>query len=223
VTIDTTAPVPAATSSDFTGISGFAVDVITALGEVGVGFLILLETFIPPIPSEIILALAGFLSSQGSISVVLVIVAATLGGYAGAAALYALGRFFGEERSVRLLARLPLVDREDFERSADWLHRHGAGAVFFGRLVPLMRSLISLPAGAIHMPFWRFSAFTIAGSAIWNTVLVLLGYAFGSQYELIAHYSDYLNYVVYAVMLGIVIWLVARAIRRRSRPAVEEA
>jgi membrane protein DedA with SNARE-associated domain len=220
VTISATAP-DSSSSSDFSGISGFVFDVITALGEVGVGFLILLETFIPPIPSEIILALAGFLARQGSINVVLVIVFATLGGYAGAAALYWLGRKFGEERSIRMLAKLPLVDGDDFRRSAAWLHKHGTGAVFFGRLVPLVRSLISLPAGATRMPFWRFSLFTIAGSAIWNALLVLLGYAFGSQYELIAHYSDYLNYAVYAVIAGCLVWLVVRAVKRRGVPATE--
>jgi membrane protein DedA with SNARE-associated domain len=204
-------------SEEFTGISRIALDVITALGEFGVAVLVFVETIFPPIPSEIILALAGFQATQGQLNVVLVVVAATLGGYLGAVVLYWIGRLFGEERSVHYLAKLPLVYRSDFEASAAWLHKHGRGAVFFGRLVPLVRSLISLPAGATRMPFVSFTIFTLAGSAIWNTLLVGAGYLLGQQYELIAEYSDYLNYVVYAAIVGVLVFLVVRAIRRHRR------
>lgn len=206
---------PAQPAAEFTGISGVGFDVMTALGELGVGLLILLETFVPPVPSEVVLALAGFLASQGLLNVGLVIVAATLGSYVGAAVLYWLGRKLGQERAIDLLARLPLVDREDFVRAALWLGRHGRNAVFFGRLVPLVRSLISLPAGAMRMRFLEFSVLTVAGSLIWNLVLVLGGYALGSQYELMAEYSDYLNYALYAAIAGFLGWLVLRDVRRR--------
>lgn len=206
-------PVP--TVDEFSGLAGLAFDVITALGEVGVGLLILLETVVPPVPSEVVLALAGFLASQGVMNVALVIAAATLGGYLGAVILYSFGRLLGEERAIHLLAKLPLVDRQDFERSSQWLRRHGGKSVFYGRLVPLVRSLISLPAGALRIPFLKFSILTILGSTIWNSVLVLGGYALGSQYQVIAEYSDLLNYALYLGLAGLLGWLVIRHFRRQ--------
>ncbi|WP_431219041.1 DedA family protein [Leifsonia xyli] len=202
---------------DLGGIAGLAAQVMVALGEVGVGLCSLAEVVFPPIPSEVILPFAGFLSFQGSLNVVLVLVAATLGGFGGAVLLYILGRRLGEERAVRLLARLPLVDEADFRRSADRLRRHGRGAVFFGRLVPLVRSLISLPAGATRMPFGRFALFTLAGTLLWNAVLVGAGYALGTQYHLVERYTEYLDIVIYVVAALVVGGLVLRRISRARR------
>ena len=215
-TISPTAPAAASTGEELGGVAGFATDLIDALGAPGVGVLTFAETVFPPIPSEIILPLAGFVASRGDLDYVQVLVAATLGGYFGAVLLYGLGRLVGERRSIRALSRLPLVDARDFERSAGWLHRHGRSAVFFGRLVPGVRSLISLPAGATRMPFARFSVFTIAGTLIWNAVLVTLGLALGRHYDVVVQYSEVLDVAVYAVLAGVVVWLVVRALRRRG-------
>jgi membrane protein DedA with SNARE-associated domain len=200
---------------ELTGVLGWAERVITALGEWGVALLVLLETVFPPVPSEVILPLAGFLSSQGSLNLALVVLTSTLGAYLGALLLYGLGAELGLERSIRGLSKLPLVDREDFERAADWLDRHGRASVFFGRLVPGVRSLISLPAGARRMPLVSFSLFTLAGSGVWNAALISLGAALGSQYALVERYSRFLNYAVYAALAVLVAWLVLRALRRK--------
>ncbi|TBN58668.1 DedA family protein [Glaciihabitans arcticus] len=189
------------------------------IGEWGVGLFTLLETVFPPIPSEIVLPLAGFLSQQGDLNLVLVIVTSTVGAYLGALLLYFLGAKLGLERSIRGLSKLPLVDRSDFEKAADWFGRHGRSAVFFGRLIPGVRSLISLPAGAARMNLLTFSIFTVAGSALWNTLLISLGAALGTQYNLIEQYSRYLNYAVYVAIAGVVVWLVVRRIRRNRLPA----
>jgi membrane protein DedA with SNARE-associated domain len=207
------------TVGDLHGIVGFAARLIDALGELGVGFLTLLETVFPPIPSEVILPLAGFLAQHGDLNLLLVFLAATAGAYAGAAILYWLGRKAGEERSIRLLAKLPLVDRSDFEKAAGWLHRHGRSAVFFGRLIPGVRSLISLPAGSTEMAFLSFSLFTIAGSAIWNGLLIGLGALLGTQYELIDKYSSVLDIAVYVAVGALLLWLVIRRIRRERASA----
>jgi membrane protein DedA with SNARE-associated domain len=199
------------------GILGFATRIIQALSEWGVGLLTLIETVFPPIPSEVILPLAGFLSNRGDMNIVLVFLTATLGGYAGALLLYWLGRAYGEERIIRTLSKIPLLDREDFERAAGWLHRHGRRAVFFGRLIPGVRSLISLPAGATRMPIGTFSVFTIAGTALWNALLIGLGAALGSQYELIDKYSSILDAIIIGlVVLGIVLLVIRRVKRRRA-------
>lgn len=204
----------AAPTTDIGGLVGFALTLMDGIGEWGVGLFTLLETVFPPIPSEIVLPLAGFLAHQGELNLALTIVTSTAGAYVGALGLYWLGATLGLERAIRWLAKLPLVDREDFERAADWFTRHGRSAVFFGRLIPGVRSLISLPAGASRMNLVTFSLFTIAGSALWNSLLIGLGAALGTQYEVIAQYSDCLNYAVYAAIIGVVVWLVVRRVRR---------
>ncbi|MDH6238536.1 DedA family protein [Cryobacterium sp. CG_9.6] len=207
--------IPMATNpGDLGGIVGFAATLMNSIGEWGVGLFTLLETVFPPIPSEVILPLAGFLSQQGDMNIVLVIITSTLGAYVGGLVLYLLGAALGMERSIRWLAKLPLVDRADFEKAAGWFSRHGKSAVFFGRLIPGVRSLISLPAGADRMNLAVFSAFTIAGSGIWNGLLISLGAALGTQYELIDQYSSFLNYAVYAAIAAVVIWLVVRRVHR---------
>ena len=203
-------------TEELSGILGYAARAIEALGAWGVGLLTLLETVFPPIPSEVILPLAGFLTRQGQMSFVLVLITSTVGAYLGALLLYALGARLGLERSIRWLSKVPLTDREDFEKAAGWFSRHGRAAVFFGRLLPGVRSLISLPAGAQRMNLLTFSVFTIAGSGLWNTLLIGLGALLGTQYQLIDQYSQYLDYAVYAALAVVVLLLVRRRFRRRS-------
>ncbi|BCW17908.1 DedA family protein [Pseudarthrobacter enclensis] len=196
------------------GLVGAAAQVIENLGEWGVGAFTLAETVVPPIPSEVILPLAGYLAKQGSLNLGLIFLTSTLGAYLGALFLYWLGARLGLERSIRGLSKLPLVDREDFEHAAGWFRRHGRSSIFFGRLLPGVRSLISLPAGASSMPLGTFTIFTLAGSALWNGALIGLGYLLGTQYHLIEGYSKYLNYAVYAAIAIAVVLLVVRRVRR---------
>ncbi|MFP7759969.1 DedA family protein [Marisediminicola sp. LYQ85] len=203
-----------AAADDLSGLVGIAARIIAALGEVGVGLLTLVETVFPPIPSEVILPLAGFLANTGDLDFALVLVSATAGSYLGALALYYLGLWVGEERTIRVLSRLPLVDREDFERASGWFSRHGRSAVFFGRLIPGVRSLISLPAGAARMPVGVFSVFTVGGSLAWNAFLVGGGFALGTQYELVDRYSGVLDVVVIAAIVVVVVLLVVRRVRK---------
>lgn len=196
------------------GLVGIAANILAAFGELGVGFLTLVETVFPPIPSEVILPLAGFLANRGEMQVGLVIASATVGSYLGALVLYWLGRKLGEDRSIRLLSHLPLVDRADFENASAWFGRNGRSAVFFGRLIPGVRSLISLPAGARGMPIGQFSVFTVAGSLLWNSALIAAGYALATQYALVDGYSHILDYFVIAAVVAFVGWLVVRRIRR---------
>jgi membrane protein DedA with SNARE-associated domain len=200
---------------DLTGIVGFAARAVDSLGEWGVGLFTLTETVFPPIPSEVILPLAGFLARLGSMNFVLVHFTSTLGAYLGALVLYWLGARLGLERSIRWLARIPLVDREDLENAAAWFRRHGRSAVFFGRLLPGVRSLISLPAGAQRMNLGTFSVFTIAGSGLWNGLLIGLGALLGPQYRLIDEYARFLNYAVCAAVVFVVGRVILRSIRRR--------
>ena len=205
---------PGTPVDEMDGLIGFAARAVEALGEWGVGLFTLAETVFPPIPSEVILPLAGFLTRQGTMNMTLVLVTSTLGAYVGALLLYWLGARLGLERSIRWLSKLPLMDRADFEMAAVWFSRHGRSAVFFGRLLPGVRSLISLPAGAARMHLGTFSAFTLAGSGIWNGLLIGLGALLGIQYRLIGEYSRFLNYALYAALAVVVGSLIVRSIRR---------
>jgi membrane protein DedA with SNARE-associated domain len=207
--------VQAAAGRELTGLSGVVSDVVAALGEVGVGLLTLAENVFPPIPSEVILPLAGYLANRGRLDVVWVLIAATAGSLLGALILYALGARLGEDRAKRLLARLPLVDVEDIDRAAGWFRRHGSSAVFFGRLIPGVRSLISVPAGADRMPVLRFTMLTLVGSALWNTLLVGAGYALGTQWRVVDRYAGVLDWIVIAVVVGMICLGIGRRLRQR--------
>ena len=196
------------------GLTGLVLRIIEALGEWGVALMLFIETVFPPIPSEVILPLAGFLAGAGRMDLTLVLVLATLGSYVGALVLYWLGAGIGFERTARWFGRLPLVDEDDFRKAADWFHRHGKSAVFFGRLVPVVRSLISLPAGADRMHLGTFSVFTILGSGLWNSLLVLGGAALGTQYEQIEGYTEWIDRAVYAAVVIVVGLFVVRRVRR---------
>lgn len=203
--------------NELTGLSGWVADVMVALGVWGVGLLTALETLFPPIPSEVVLPLAGYLAERGRMGLLAVVVSATVGGLFGALVLYEVARRLGQERAARLVAHIPLVDREDVDRAVGWFARHGAASVFFGRLIPGVRSLISLPAGAAAMPLARFIVFTTAGTLVWNVLLVGAGYLLGSQWQQAEQYSNYLNYALYTAMVCCVGWLVVRRIRKRVR------
>lgn len=203
--------------SDLTGISGWIADVIEKLDAVGVGLLIILETVFPPIPSEVVLLLAGFVAGQGEISLVAIIVAATVGSVAGSLILYAAGAVLGRQRFYRIVDWMPLVDVADMQVAEKWFVRRGRAAVFFGRLIPLVRSGISVPAGLTRMPLGQFILYTAIGSGIWNTLFILLGYWVGDQWQDVGHYSDYINRAILALVVIAVLWYVFRVYRRRGR------
>lgn len=180
------------------GLSGWAADVVDALGELGLGLLVVLENVFPPIPSEPVLALAGVLASQGALSLTLVLLASTLGSAGGALVLYGLGARVGRDRVLRLFDRLPLVDRADYQRADDWFVQHGTAAVLIGRFIPVVRSLVSVPAGVSRLPLGRFVVLTMLGSGLWNGGFVMIGYLAGESVDL-GVLSRGLDLAVYAV------------------------
>lgn len=206
-------PLSAAGTADLSGLAGWVADVMSALGAVGVGLLTLLETVFPPVPSEVVLPLAGFLAQQGRMGLAAVLVAATLGSVAGALVLYELGRRLGQHRAMALLARMPLVESSDVDSAAAWFDRHGPIAVLVGRLAPGVRSLVSLPAGAARMNVLLFTGLTALGSAAWNALLVGAGVLLGTQWQRVEEYS----WVLDVLLVGAVAVLVGLGLRRRLR------
>lgn len=216
----TPAALESPTDHGFTGLTGLAADVLTSFGDVGVGLLVFIEVLVPPIPSEVILPFAGYLSQSGGLTLGWLIFWATLASWLGALLLYGLGRAIGIRRAIGLLAATRLVSRTDLERGAEWFTRAGAWTVLVGRMVPGVRSLISLPAGAARMGLVRFSVYTILGSGAWNALLIGVGAALGSQHELLEGYLKYLDYAVYgAILLALAILILRRVREARAERA----
>ncbi|WP_404801837.1 DedA family protein [Brevibacterium aurantiacum] len=204
-------------AENLSGFSGWAVRLMEALGPLGVGFLVFLDNIFPPIPSELVLPLAGFTASQGSMNIVLAIIFATVGSVVGAVILWALGKWIGLERISRIAVKMPLVDVDDVHKTVGWFDKHGDKAVFFGRMVPIFRSLISIPAGMRNMSIIKFLVLTTAGSAIWNTILIVAGFYLGENWSIVETYAGYFQtLVIVAVVVFVVVWIVLK-IRKRSR------
>lgn len=189
-------------------------DLMDALGAPGAGLAIALENLFPPLPSEVILPLAGFAASSGRMNLIAVLLWTTAGSVVGALALYGIGALLGRDRTVAIAGKLPLVKVSDIEKTEAWFLRHGTKAVFFGRMIPIFRSLISVPAGVERMRLPVFLALTTLGSAIWNTVFVLAGYALGDNWsEVSGIASTYSKVILAAAALALVVFVVMRLLR----------
>lgn len=181
------------------------------LGAPGAGLAIAAENLFPPLPSELILPLAGFAAGQGRMTLFSALLWTTLGSVLGALALYGVGALLGRDRMLAIAAKLPLVKVSDVEKTERWFQRHGNKAVFFGRMVPIFRSLISVPAGIERMSIPAFLVLTTLGSLIWNAIFVLAGYALGENWEEVTGYVDaYSKVVLVAAVLAVLAFLVAR-------------
>jgi membrane protein DedA with SNARE-associated domain len=207
-------------TEELTGVAGWAVDLMETLGGPGAGLAIAIENLFPPIPSEIVLPLAGFTASQGSFTLAEAIFWTTLGSVVGALAMYGLGAVLGRRRMYVVWGWLPLVRTEDLQRCEAWFAQHGTQAVFFGRMVPIFRSLISVPAGIERMSIPVFLVLTTLGSLLWNTTFIVAGYELGEQWHRVDPYASTFQKVVIAVVVLLVCWWTvnrARSIRAARR------
>lgn len=197
-------------------------EIMEQYGYWGVGLLIALENVFPPIPSEVILTFGGFMTTYSDLTVTGVILAATLGSVLGAVILYGIGYLMNVdvlERWIDKYGRFLRLKREDLRRADRWFDRYGYWTVFFCRMIPLIRSLISIPAGMSQMKFGLFLVFTTLGTLIWNIALVLVGAAVGGSWETIVMYMDIYSNIVYAVIGVSVLVLFYLVIRRRKNAA----
>lgn len=199
-------------------LGDIVVAVMEALGPIGLGLAVFVENIFPPIPSELFLALAGFTAANGTFTPAAGILWATIGSVTGALVLYGLGAWFGRRRLYKAAYVMPLVDIDDVERTERWFIKYGYWTVFLGRMVPVFRSLISIPAGIERMNLWVFALLTTVGSAIWNTLFIMGGYFLGSNFHLIADYADvFSNVVLVLVVVVLVVWVTIRVVRNRRR------
>jgi len=193
-------------------LSTWVSDVISAIGYVGVALLVALESVFPPIPSEVVLPFAGFYAGRGDASVLGMMLAATVGSIVGAWILYGLAAWIGPDRLRAFVVhrgRWFGVKEHDLDRAEVWFDRRANAAVLLGRCVPLVRSIVSIPAGFRRMPFLRFTLYTALGSLIWNVALVGAGALLGSRWEQVGSVVGVLQWVVIvgiAVLLGWFVW-----------------
>lgn len=216
VTTLTPAVAAAAAAQDqswLTSLADWTVSLMEIIGPVGAGVAIALENLFPPLPSEVVLPMAGLTASRGSFTLAEALIWTTVGSIVGAYVLYGLGRWLGAERLRAIAAKVPLLHPEDVDRTVAWFERHGGKAVFFGRMIPIFRSLISIPAGVAKMSPLRFGLLTGAGSLVWNTIFVLAGYLLGENWHVIEQYADILQYVVIAVVVIGVAWFLYARVR----------
>ena len=189
----------------------WVVATIDSWGYLGVFFLMVAENVFPPIPSEVIMPLAGFLAGSGRMSLSLTMLVGTLGSVIGTLMWYYVGLWFGEERLKRFAARHGrwlTLSPGDIDAAHHWFARHGAMAVFFGRMIPAIRTLISVPAGLARMPLWQFLIYTVAGSALWTGVLTFAGLALHENYARVADYVDPVSKLVVVAVVAIYLYRV---------------
>ncbi|WP_447006016.1 DedA family protein [Saccharothrix isguenensis] len=199
-------------------VVSWVIDLMETLGAPGAGIAIALENLFPPLPSELFLPLAGFTASQGKMSLVAAILWTTVGSVAGALTLYYLGALLGRDRMRAIARRMPLMKLSDVDRTEEWFARHGKATVFFGRMVPIFRSLISIPAGVERMALPAFVLLTAAGSLIWNSALIVAGYVLGENYHVVDQYMGVVGKVVLGlVLLAVVFFIASRVSQRRSQ------
>ena len=199
-------------------IDAWAIGIMEALGVWGAALLVAIESVFPPIPSELILPLAGFTASRGSFDLLAVILATTAGSLAGALLLYGLGAGVGAERLARWADRIPLMSADDVVTAMAWFHRFGPIAVVIGRFIPIVRSLISIPAGVDRMRLWLFVLLTTIGSGVWNTLFVVLGFVLGENWAIVediaSRYSRGVLIGALIVLAALIAWRVTRIVRR---------
>jgi len=202
-------------------VADWVFSIVDRMGSLGVGLLILLENLIPPIPSEVVLPLAGFRSRTGALNVVAVWIAATLGSLVGALLLYGLGAWLGYQRLHRLAGHrwFVLTSQKDLERGQELFEKHGRKVVLLARCVPFLRSVVSIPAGIWGMPLITFALLTAIGSGVWNAVFVGLGWVLGENWGSVEQWLGPVSYVVIGLLVIGLVVLVVRKLRSRAAAA----
>jgi membrane protein DedA with SNARE-associated domain len=193
-------------------------DVIESLGYLGVALLVVLENVFPPIPSEIVLPFAGFVAQRGDASVAVMILVATLGSVVGAWILYGIAAIIGPVRLRQFVIRFGRwfgVKEADLDRAEKWFDERAVAAVLIGRCVPLIRSLVSIPAGFRRMNVVSFTVYTAIGSFVWNLGLIGAGAILGDQWEVVEGYLGVLQWIVVAIIIAVVARFALVLMRRR--------
>ena len=202
----------------------FIISLMGQFGYFGVFFLIALENVFPPIPSEVILLFGGFMTTYTSLNIALMVVAATLGSLLGAIVLYYIGKILNKERLKKIVSgkvgKVLRLKEKDIDMADHWFDTRGNKTVFFCRFIPIVRSLISIPAGMSEMPMAKFLLYTTVGSAIWNTVLIVIGNRVGENWESILGVFDQYSHIVLILLILIfvlfIVWFYTKKQKKKK-------
>jgi len=190
-------------------LSTFIISFIEATGYYGIFLLMALESALIPIPSEVTMPFSGFLVQQGKLSFLAVVTTGALANLAGSLAAYALGYYLEESVILKLISRYGkfiLLSETEYLRALRWFRKYGQSVTFFSRLLPAVRTFISLPAGLAQMNIWKFSAYTFLGSFMWSAFLTWVGFYFGSNWKILEPYFNKFHVVIVAVFIIFVLW-----------------
>ena len=203
-------------------LTQWIISIMEQLGYLGIALLMFLDNIFPPIPSEIIMPSAGYSASQGELLLAGVIIAGCIGSLVAAAILYWIGYKFNHDSIFRFVDRYGkylFIKSNDVKKSLDWFEHYGHRIVFFGRMIPAVRSLISIPAGMSHMPFWKFMFFSSLGTIIWTTFLACVGFYFGENQALMQNIFNQVSHFIIIVVIAIIIWILYRRHQGKNRPS----
>lgn len=192
-------------------ITGSIINLIHSTGYIGIFILMTLESALIPIPSEVTMPFSGFLAAKGQLSFILIVLAGSIGNLAGSLIGYYIGFFLEEEvivKHIRKFGKYVLVTEDDFYKGMKWFKRYGDSVVFISRLLPAVRTFISLPAGLFEMNIWKFSAYTLLGSLIWSIFLTYVGFYFQSRWSILESYFRKFDYIIVALLVAMVIYYI---------------
>ena len=206
-------------------MQAWIIEIMNQFGYLGIFLLIAIENIFPPIPSEVILLFGGFMSTYTNMHIVGIIIASTLGSLVGAYALYFIGKIFNKERLKKIvrgkIGKVLRLKEKDIDMADEWFDKKGNKTVFFCRFIPIVRSMISIPAGMSEMPLGKFTLYTVVGSLIWNTVLSIAGQTVGANWESILaifeQYSHIAAIVLVILGVGAIVWFYSKKRTKKSK------
>jgi len=199
----------------FATLGSFALSTISTFGYGGIFFLMMLESMVLPVPSELVMPFAGFLIEKGSFTFLYVIIASTLGSITGSLIFYYIGKT-GGHALVERYGKYVLINHDDVKKTEEWFNKRGELTIFFARLIPVIRHLISLIAGIGKMNVKKFAFYTIIGAALWNGILAYLGFILGQHWEQVNQYTDQISIVIVILLIGFVVYFAYRHLKKRK-------
>ena len=206
-------------------MQAWIIEIMNQFGYLGIFLLIAIENIFPPIPSEVILLFGGFMSTYTNMHIVGIIIASTLGSLVGAYVLYFIGKIFNKERLKKIvrgkIGKVLRLKEKDIDMADEWFDKKGNKTVFFCRFIPIVRSLISIPAGMSELPLGKFTLYTVVGSLIWNTVFSIAGQTVGANWESILaifeQYSHIAAIVLVILGVGAIVWFYSKKRTKKSK------
>jgi membrane protein DedA with SNARE-associated domain len=198
-----------------TSVAIFCISIISSVGYFGLFLLMTMESMILPVPSEMVMPFAGFLISGGKMEFVLVVLFSTLGSLLGSLISYSIG-IYGGNRFVKKYGKYFLLNEEHLVKTEEWFSKKGELTIFIGRFVPIVRHVISIPAGIGKMNLKKFMLYTVLGAGIWNAFLAYIGYVLGNNWTSIKEYADYISWGVLVIIVIVGMYFLWKEIKKRK-------